>query len=158
LAFGPGFEYAAGALVGIIIGPDLDVDKGNISNAIIRNRIGYWAEQGWNMLWYPYKKSLKHGSPLSHWPVVSTMFRLAYLFLFLLVLPYGLMELVSPGAWDFRMEISWWLEMGAKHYRAILGLVGSDLIHWALDVLTKEGKEKQKIMILGMPLASSYCK
>jgi uncharacterized metal-binding protein len=159
LAFGPGVEYAIGALVGILIGPDLDVDRGNLSNTIIRNRIGRWAEIGWNVLWYPYKKSLKHGSPLSHWPVVSTMFRLVYLFLFLLVIPYGLMELVLPGAWDFKMELSWWLALGAKHYRIILGLIGSDVIHWTLDVLTKENtKQKQKIMIFGMPLASSMCK
>jgi uncharacterized metal-binding protein len=159
LAFGPGIEYAIGALVGILIGPDLDVDRGNLSNTIIRNRIGRWAEIGWNVLWYPYKKSIKHGSPLSHWPVVSTMFRLVYLFLFLLVIPYGLMELVLPGAWDFKMELSWWLALSAKHYRIILGLIGSDLIHWTLDVLTKENtKQKQKIVIFGMPLASSMCK
>jgi uncharacterized metal-binding protein len=152
-------EYAVGALVGIIISPDLDVDKGNISNAIIRNRFGHWIEKGWNVLWYPYKKSLKHGSPLSHWPVISTVFRLAYLFFFLLVVPYLLLSVVTPGAWDVRSELLWWLRLGAQHYGLILGLIGSDLIHWTLDVLTKENtKQKQKIMILGMPLASSTCK
>jgi uncharacterized metal-binding protein len=157
--FGSGIEYAAGALVGILVGPDLDVDGGYIGNTIIRNRVGRWAEVGYNMLWYPYKKSLKHGSPLSHWPVVSSVFRLAYLFLFLLVFPYSLMELVVPGAWNIRMEIHWWLVLLSRHYQIILGLIGSDLIHWVLDVLTTEhAKQKQKMEIFGMPLASSVCK
>ena len=159
LAFGPGIEYAIGSLIGIIIGPDLDVDRGNISNTIIRNRIGRWAEVGWNMLWYPYKKSLKHGSPLSHWPVISTVFRLAYLFLFLLIVPYGLMEFLLPGAWDYGVEIRWWLAFSAKHYGIILGLIGSDLIHYTLDVLTSENaKQKTRTEIFGMPLASSMCR
>lgn len=138
LAFGPGVEYATGALVGILISPDLDVDAGNVSNKIIRNRIGHWAEAGWNVLWYFYKKSLKHGSPLSHFPVVSTMFRITYLFLFLLVFPYSLVELVLPGAWDYWTEMDWWVRFLQQHYQVILGLMGSDLIHYFLDILTKE--------------------
>lgn len=152
-------EYAIGALVGILITPDLDVDNGNISNTIIRNRLGRWPEVGWNLLWYPYRKSLRHGSPLSHWPVISTVFRLAYLVLFLLVIPYLGLALVAPGAWDVALELHWWAAVAARHYQVILGLIGSDLIHWGLDVLTTEhAHKKQKILIFGMPLASSSCK
>jgi uncharacterized metal-binding protein len=177
--WGPGIEYATGALVGIMLTPDLDVDAGNISNQIIRDKIGgkpnakqktkpwfvirYWIgygiEKGWDMLWYFYRRSLKHGSELSHFPVISTVFRLAYLFLFLLVIPYIILGLLLPGAWDVGMEIHWWLGIAAKHYRVFIGLVGSDMIHWTLDVLTKESaKKKAPIMILGMPLASNTCK
>ena len=144
LAFGPGMEYAAGALVGIMIGPDLDVDAKNISNQIIREKIGgkpsgrqkhtpwfvirrrvAWAvEKVWDGLWFIYRGSVKHGSPLSHFPVISTLFRLAYLFLILLVIPYAAFALLFPGAWDVGMEIRWWIELGAKHYRIILGLMG----------------------------------
>ena len=156
--FGPGIEYAAGALVGILIGPDLDVDKGNISNAIIRNRFGFWIERGWNLLWYPYRTSLKHGSFLSHFPVVSTVFRLAYLVFFVLVVPYTILELVVPGAWSVWDELWWWFLEVSKFYRVILGLMGSDLIHHVLDVLTTEHAKQKKMEIFGMPLASGVCK
>jgi uncharacterized metal-binding protein len=158
LVFGTGVEYAAGALVGIMVMPDLDVDAGNISNKIIRNRLGYWAERGWNVLWYFYKKSLKHGSELSHFPVISTVFRLAYLFFFLLVVPYLVLSVVAPGAWDVRSELLWWLRLGAAHHKIILGLIGSDFIHWGLDILTTEHAKQKKKEIFGMPLASSMCK
>ena len=159
LTLGPGVEYAAGALIGIMLTPDLDVDAGYLGNKIIRNKIGVWAEKIWDALWYFYRKSLKHGSELSHFPVVSTLFRLTYLYFSLLVIPYLILSLIVPGAWDIWSELAWWIELGAKHYRVILGLMGSDLIHWALDTLTKEhAKQKQKLMIFGMPLQSSYCK
>jgi uncharacterized metal-binding protein len=159
LAFGNGIEYAIGSVVGIMLTPDLDVDRTYIGNKIIRNRIGHWAEQGWNMFWYFYKKSLKHGGPLSHFPGISTVFRLAYIFLFLLVIPYTLFEIITPGAWNTWNELGWWIELGAKHYKVILGLMGSDLIHYALDVLTSENtKQKTRTQVFGVPLASSTCK
>ena len=138
--------YAVGSLVGIFISPDQDVDNGNISNKIIRNRMGRMVERAWDGLWYFYRKSLKHGSELSHFPVVSTIFRLAYLFFFLMVLPYTLLEIIAPGAWDIWSELIWWIELGAKHYKVILGLMGSDLIHWALDTLTKEHAKQKRSM------------
>ena len=179
LAYGPGWEYVIGALVGIMLTPDLDVDAGNISNQIIRDRIGgrpngkqrdhswfiirrrvaWLVEKAWDGLWYFYRKSLKHGSELSHFPIISTLFRLGYLFLFLLVIPYVVLALIVPGGWSIGVELHWWLALSAKHYRIILGLIGSDIIHWTLDILTTEHKKQtKKIMILGMPLASSTCK
>ena len=158
LAFGNGIEYAAGALVGIMLTPDLDVDKGFLANAIIRNRIGKWAEMAWNGFWYVYKKSLKHGGPLSHFPVVGTMGRLAYIFFFLLVIPYSVVELIAPGAWDIWSELSWWIELAVRYHKVILGLMGSDFIHWGLDTLTTEHAKKKKIQLFGMPLASSTCR
>lgn len=159
LAFGPGTEYATGALIGILLTPDLDVDGGYIGNTLIRNRMGRVFEVAWNVLWFPYRKSLKHGSPLSHWPIISTLFRIGYLFLLLIILPYVIFSIVAPGAWNIGMEIHWWLALSAHYYRIILGLIGSDVIHWTLDVLTTEhAKQKQKIMVFGMPLASSMCK
>lgn len=178
LAFGPGMEYAAGALLGIMIGPDLDVDAKNISNQIIREKIGgkpsakqkakpwfiirgrvAWAiEKVWDGLWFIYRGSVKHGSPLSHFPVISTLFRLAYLFLILLVIPYASFALLFPGAWDIGSEIRWWLELARQHHQVIIGLMGSDLIHWTLDILTTEHKKKKAVQIFGMPLASSTCR
>lgn len=141
LAFGvPEYQYVTGALVGIFLTPDLDVDNGYIGNTIIRNRLGWWAEKGWDMLWYFYRKSLKHGSELSHFPVVSTVFRLAYLFLFLLVIPYSVVELAIPGLLDIPHEFQWWWFKILEHWKVIIALMGSDLIHYVLDVATTEHK------------------
>lgn len=178
LFFGSGVEYAAGALVGILISPDLDVDAKNISNQIIREKIGgrpnakqkdkpwfvfrrrvAWAvEKVWDGLWYFYRESVKHGSPLSHFPVLSTLFRLAYLYLILIVLPYVAFALFLPGAWDIGVEIRWWNALAIRHYQIILGLIGSDVIHWGLDILTTEHAKQKKAELFGMPLASSTCK
>jgi len=159
LVFGPGIEYAVGALVGIMLTPDLDVDGGYIGNKIIRSRFGSLAEKAWSGLWFLYRGSIKHGSELSHFPIVSTVFRLVYLYLILLVVPYTIIGLALPGAWDVAGEFRWWNGVILSHYRIILGLMGSDLIHWALDVMTTEHKKQTtKPMIFGMPLASSACK
>lgn len=136
----PGWEYAIGALVGIMLTPDLDVDNGYIGNSIIRNRLGWWADKGWDVLWYFYRKSLKHGSELSHFPVISTMFRLIYLFLFLLVLPLGVVELVAPGTTDMGSVLSACFWKILSYWQVIIGLMGSDVIHWGLDVMTTEHK------------------
>lgn len=157
LVFGSGIEYAAGALVGIMLTPDLDVDRGYIGNAIIRNRIGSLADKAWRGLWFFYRGSIKHGSGLSHFPVLSTIARLSYLYLFLIVLPYTVMEILAPGAWDVGAELRWWSYQILNHWRLILGLMGSDLIHYMLDLLTTEHAKQKKAEIFGMPLASSKC-
>ena len=161
MAFGPGIEYAAGALVGIMLTPDLDVDRTYIGNKIIRDRlgkIGRPVEIIWDGLWYAYRKSLKHGGPLSHFPVIGTIGRLGYLYLFALVIPYTIMGLVLPGAWSVQNELFWWNQKLLEHYQLILGLIGSDVIHWGLDVMTTEHAKKKKVEIFGMPLASSMCR
>lgn len=156
LAFGNGIEYATGALVGILLTPDLDVDNGYIGNTIIRNRMGRMAEMAWNVLWFPYRKSIKHGSPLSHWLIVGTLGRLAYLYFFLISIPYAIMGIFVP--FDVGYELRWWFDLALQHYQLILALMGSDLIHFALDVLTKEHvKQKRKVEVFGLPLASSTC-
>lgn len=150
-------EYAIGALVGILLTPDLDVDNGYIGNQIIRDRVGWIADKIWDGLWYFYRKSIKHGSELSHLPILSTIGRLAYLYLFVLVIPYAIFELVFHW-WSMGSELYWWNHQLVEHYRIIIGLMGSDLIHWALDILTTEHAKQKKATFLGMALASSQCK
>lgn len=158
LAFGSGIEYIVGALAGVMLTPDLDVDHGYIGNQIIRNKFGSLAEKAWSLLWYFYRGSIKHGSPLSHAPIISTLGRIAYLHLFTLVIPYVLLAMVVPGAWSIGSELAWWNSRIAEHFRILLGLMGSDLIHWALDVATTEHKGRRATQIFGLPLASSRCK
>jgi hypothetical protein len=43
-----------------------------------------------------------------------------------------------PGAWDIGAELRWWFFKILEHWQVIIGLMGSDLIHWGLDILTTE--------------------
>ena len=95
-------------------------------------------------------------SPTS--PVISTLFRLAYLFLILLVIPYATLAILFPGAWDIWSELRWWVDLAVRHHQIIIGLMGSDFIHWGLDILTTEHAKKKKVELFGMPLASSMCR
>lgn len=151
-------EYGIGSLIGVFLSPDLDVDRTYIGNSILKKRVGTWAERGWSLLWYFYRGSIKHGSELSHLPILSTIVRFAYLYLFVIIFPYTIFELVAPGAWDVQTELSWWFTFLTSHYKLILGLMGSDLIHYVLDILTTEHSKRKKLEIFGMPLASSSCK
>jgi hypothetical protein len=77
---------------------------------------------------------------LSHFPVVSTVFRLAYLYFFLLVIPYLVLFLLTAGAWSIGVELRWRFFKLLSHHQDVAGLMGSDLIHWGLDVLITEHK------------------
>lgn len=106
---GGGYELALGPVIGVMISPDQDVDNGNVSNTYIRSIpfVGRYLDLAWDALWFFYRKSLKHGSELSHFPVVSTLGRIAYLYLFLIVLPYVALGTVLPGAWNIPHELTW---------------------------------------------------
>lgn len=132
------FQYVLGALTGVLISPDCDVDSKFIAYKYIRQRLGRAAESGWNYVWYFYRKSVKHGSELSHFPIVGTIFRVGYLFLFAIVIPYLVLSLLFP--FDLLREWQWWAWQTLTHWKIVVGLMGADLIHWALDILTTEHK------------------
>jgi len=68
------------------------------------------------------------------------VFRLAYLYFFLLVIPYPVLSLLMPGAWDIGAELRWWYIKIFEHWQVVMGLMGSDIIHYMLDVATTEHK------------------
>lgn len=73
-------EFAAlpiGALAGLLLSPDLDVERGSISNHHAR-RIGCVFGALWRWYWWPYAKIAKHRG-LSHAPVLGTLIRLVYI-------------------------------------------------------------------------------
>lgn len=131
-------QYAYGAILGVFVQPDCDVDKGFIAYHYIRKRLGDWAEYLWDRIWYMYRRSIKHGSELSHFPVVGTLGRLAYLFLFTLVVPYLVLDVVFPL--NINYELRWWAARILSHWRIVVGLMGADFIHFVLDVATVDGK------------------
>jgi len=67
---------AGSALSGFLVGSDLDVDTGNISNHYIRKAFG--TDLLWNVFWRPYRMGKKHRG-LSHVPILGTLFRILYI-------------------------------------------------------------------------------
>lgn len=111
---------AIGTVSGIFLTPDLDQESINGSEwAIIRHTFGLGFL--WVMFWYPYAVAFKHRSFYSHFPVVSTLIRVLYLLIPLVVssLWFDSWKLLQSTYW------LWWVG----------GLCFSDLVHWALDGL-----------------------
>ena len=156
-------KYSIGALIGIIITPDLDVDAGFIGDKTIRQLIAgkfnkkklfrsmtrkaiseiiLWL---WIKFWYWYRRSLKHGSPLSHLPVVSTLGRIGYIYFIIIVIPHVIFKYLLFLDWDIILVLNWYWNNIMSEYQIIIGLMASDLIHWTLDVMTTEHKEKTKV-------------
>jgi len=136
-------EYVLGSLASIMLSPDLDVDAKNISSTIMRKRFGWVAEKAWDSLWYWYRRSLKHGSPLSHFPVVGTLGRLVYMYLFLIVVPVLILKFLFPSHVDLIYELTWWVKIALIRYKFVIAVMAGDLIHWALDIATTEHKENR---------------
>jgi uncharacterized metal-binding protein len=127
-------EYSIGAMVGALITPDLDVDKAYIGDKYILKRFGKVPHSVWRACWHFYRRSIKHGSELSHFPVVGTVFRLAYLFFFAIVLPSYLMAFffgIDPAA-----EVAWWFGKVCQHWKIVVGLTASDTHHYFMDIAT----------------------
>jgi uncharacterized metal-binding protein len=132
-------KCTAGALVGILLTPDLDVDKTYIGNQIIKKKLGYIPERLWNGFWWGYKKSFKHGQFGSHSPPYGTYTRLLYIFLYLIVpfyILYFLILLFANYHFNLIYELLWWCRILFVSWYTV-GLVSSDFIHAALDRLTK---------------------
>lgn len=133
-------ECAVGALAGVFLTPDLDVDSTYIGERIIQKKLGLLPRRLWNGFWKPYKRSLKHGGMFSHFPVISTLLRLFYIFWWLIAIPHTLIYFSFKPGWNLIYVLEWY----AKILLSLMwfyGLTSSDFIHWALDTLTTK-KEK----------------
>jgi len=107
----------AGAVSGILLSPDLDVDSGHIGDAIIRKYFGLIVEKIIDVIVFPYRKICKHRGFLSHSPILSTLIRLLYLSIWFGPIVYWL------GWWKWYPWMAWW----------VVGLMLSDAVHGALD-------------------------
>lgn len=134
----PDLQFAVGALIGVMITPDCDVDNGFIAYHYIKKSLGSFAERIWDYIWFFYRRSLKHGSELSHFPIISTLGRITYLFFFAIVLPYLFMGIFIH--FDLRYELLWWIGKICLYWRVVVGLMGADTIHFVLDIATSDGK------------------
>lgn len=116
----PALACGAGALVGIVLSPDLDVDSGNVADYYIRRYAGKIVEKLWDIFWWPYRNVLPHRGFWSHFPVLSTVIRLCYIYV-LVILPVKLVV-----GFDLPHLREWMLW-------GLLGLIASDAVHWLLD-------------------------
>ena len=134
---------AGGALVGILVGCDLDVDSGNISNRLIKKKVGWFGERLWRGFWKGYSSSFKHGQFASHFPIFSTFVRLSYIYFWLIFVPHSLIKLLGFFQWELMYVLKWY---GIVFLNPMFfyGLASSDLIHWALDTLTTKRTERKK--------------
>ncbi len=117
--FVAGAFVALGALSGIYITPDLDVDGWIHSKRAIVNAhavFGYL----WFGFWFPYSRAIKHRHWLSHAPIVSTLIRVAYIG----AIPFAVLYVTKTAVPDIAQ---------AAFVLWVIGLMVSDVAHWARD-------------------------
>ncbi len=113
---------ASGCLVGLFISPDLDANEPTNSYTILKDQAGMLPARLWYTLWLPYSRLVRHRSWVSHFPVIGTSIRVAYLGLIA-----WLILLVLGRPWPWAQVPAWvpWV---------LVGLAISDLLHWAADI------------------------
>lgn len=120
---------AAGALIGAFITPDLDLESTTHSEALLRRIpvIGLLFQ----MLWYPYALMCRHRG-VSHWPVVGTLGRLAYIAIMAALI--GGFALGWAALLDEQLPAVTWPAVPWLSAAALLAAwTVQDLTHWALD-------------------------
>jgi uncharacterized metal-binding protein len=78
----------------------------------------------WTWLWYPYARAIPHRSPWSHWPILGTVMRLAYL-----SIPIIAVMALCHARIDWAVFWDWLPAILA----AVAGLGVSDFGHFVLD-------------------------
>ena len=122
---------SVGALLGLILTPDLDVNAGSISENKVRE-VSPFGENLWWIYWFPYRQILPHRSPFSHWPVIGTIVRLFYI-----AIPYfillAVVNFIYPPYLAGLAQAGFWLMTLPYFHVAVLGLMGADMLHYLMD-------------------------
>lgn len=124
---GAGTLFGCG-IVGQILSPDLDQPNITASEWYVIRRLGPLAGL-WIAFWWPYAVLIKHRSALSHYPVVGTAGRLAYLF-------WG--PLLAIKNWDTPVPV--WAAV--LFTGMIAGLAVSDMAHYVMDFRPKRRRRR----------------
>ena len=114
-------NVAGGALLGVLVSPDLDLmENGNYSMVILRARSYYLAEI-WRLFWWPYARLSKHRG-VSHWPIIGTLLRVIYIIIiyFILAIVLSLIGIRVPLYFDPLAPY-------------IAGLMLADFVHIVMD-------------------------
>lgn len=124
------YWYIAGCVVGLLVTPDLDIDKGNISDSFLR-KVFPPIQWVWRTVWFPYAKLLPHRSPLSHFPILGTLLRIGYIFLIVNVLHF-IFHLMTGNT----VSIVWiW------NWSFVFGLCHVDTCHFLADISIKSKEQ-----------------
>ena len=117
--------YGVGALAGILLSPDLDQDGLTNSETVVfrRSRI---LGHTFFIYWYLYAIVIKHRSPWSHFPILGTVVRVAYL---------------SPLWWLLFIKVG--LPIPYLAIPALIGLAVADLLHWLRDGMLFKKKRRK---------------
>ncbi len=150
LHIGESISLSFGAFSGLLFSPDLDIH----SRPYLR-----W---GWfRFIWFPYKKFIKHRSPISHTPIFSQLFQLIYFlavlqgFLYLLQILLSFLVQISPLLSQFLQrvfllfpELTWYSPSRFlyRFWQAhptwvtcyVLGVVIAGSLHIAMDILSSD--------------------
>ena len=108
-----------GCFMGLVVYPDLDVDIGNYGTFLIRAIFGRGVEKVWKAYWWPYSKIMPHRSIQSHLPVLSTLIRISYI-----GLPVILFWLFLGLEWTGDIEY------------ILFGLIFVDTLHSVMDIIS----------------------
>jgi uncharacterized metal-binding protein len=126
--------FTLGCLAGLVITPDLDIQRFTYAQQVVRRsggRLGRLLAGLWYALWWPYAHLIPyHRHPLSHLPVLGTLLRVLYLALILAGMYWaaGLLVALPPLSilWAVMSpQAGWWLG----------GLMAMDALHAFLDIL-----------------------
>ena len=109
---------AGGALIALVINPDLDVDGNYTTFDFCLAHPIAWI---WRLFWRPYAVAFRHRSVGSHFPILSTFIRGLYILLW--IWPFWLYY-----GWELPTLQAWMLWGG-------WGLILADGLHWFLDFI-----------------------
>lgn len=113
-----GLGAAIGCVLGILVGSDLDQVDQVVIHTAERKFIKYIPVLGylWLALWDPYARLIPHRHPLSHFPIVGTLGRVAWLRFVARVVGWDVLAI------DARILLG-----------VVAGLLISDTLHWFAD-------------------------
>jgi uncharacterized metal-binding protein len=123
--------YGAGCVAGLLVSPDMDVDKGNISDQLIR-RVSRPAQWLWRLFWTPYALLIPHRHFISHMPIFGTLVRIGYIFMIINIV--NLLLFIVLSMFDTVSFVWLW------NWSFFFGLCHVDAIHFVVDKTIK-GRE-----------------
>lgn len=127
-----------GSLIGWVMSPDLDIDKGFIAFHQVESAIpmaGWVVSHFFRLYWLPYSLAIPHRGLLSHAPVLSTLIRILYLLpvtsIIIYILQLYAYEWLHFSLWDYALANSG--ELWHLSALALIGLILADTCHFLLD-------------------------
>lgn len=89
---------AVGSLIGTVVTPDYDLDSALPRSFMTRIP---FVSLMWGMMWWPYQRSVKHRSWVSHSPFVSTVLRALYMFFWFSAVSLLLLVMGITNVWAY---------------------------------------------------------